>query len=139
MSALAFIDTNIIFYAFDRAEPAKRAVARQTLADLKEGGNGVLSTQVLLETANGFTKKLKLAPADVASIIRALAGRYRCVELTAENISEAVDISAAHKTSIFDALLIAAAESVGCDTLLTEDLNHGQVICGVRIYNPFAP
>ena len=137
VASLEFIDTNIIFYAFDRAQPAKRGVARRVLADLKVGGSGVLSSQVLLEVANSFTKKLKLSPPDVGSIVLALAGRYRCVQLMPRHIAGALEISWTHQTSIFDALLIDAAESAGCDTLLTEDLNDGQVIRGVRVHNPF--
>jgi predicted nucleic acid-binding protein len=38
--------------------------------------------------------------------------------------------------SFWDALIVAAAESAHCETLWTEDLNHGQVIRGVRIENP---
>jgi len=38
--------------------------------------------------------------------------------------------------SFWDALIVAAAESAYCETLWTEDLNHGQVIRGVRIENP---
>jgi len=37
----------------------------------------------------------------------------------------------------FDSLLLAAAEANRCDTSLTEDLNDGQVYCGVRAVNPF--
>jgi predicted nucleic acid-binding protein len=37
----------------------------------------------------------------------------------------------------WDALIIAAARKAGADRILTEDLNTGQVISGVRIENPF--
>jgi predicted nucleic acid-binding protein len=37
-----------------------------------------------------------------------------------------------------DALLISAAESATCTELITEYLNDGQIINGVKIRNPFA-
>jgi len=39
--------------------------------------------------------------------------------------------------SYWDALIVSAAARLRCDTLLSEDLNHGEVIAGVRIVNPF--
>jgi predicted nucleic acid-binding protein len=40
--------------------------------------------------------------------------------------------------SIFDSLIIAAALELGCNTLYTEDMQHGQVIEGtLKITNPF--
>jgi predicted nucleic acid-binding protein len=52
-------------------------------------------------------------------------------------IEEAIDISILNQLSFRDALIIAAAEHARCSTLLSEDLNHVQVIRGVKIMNPF--
>jgi predicted nucleic acid-binding protein len=35
-----------------------------------------------------------------------------------------------------DALIVAAAEQWGAETLYSEDLNDGQLIAGVRVVNP---
>jgi predicted nucleic acid-binding protein len=40
--------------------------------------------------------------------------------------------------SFWDALIVRAAAEARCDVLLSEDLNHGQVIDGVRIEDPFS-
>jgi len=37
----------------------------------------------------------------------------------------------------YDSLLLAAAESLGCDEFITEDLNDGQLYCGIKAVNPF--
>ncbi len=42
-----------------------------------------------------------------------------------------------NQLSIWDALIVCAANRAGCRTLLSEDLNHGQVIGGVAVVNPF--
>jgi predicted nucleic acid-binding protein len=43
------------------------------------------------------------------------------------------------QTSLWDALIIAAARESGATTLISEDLNHGQDYGGVRVLNPFRP
>jgi predicted nucleic acid-binding protein len=52
-------------------------------------------------------------------------------------IERGIDISIISQISFWDALLIAAAESANCTELITEDLNDGQIINGVKIRNPF--
>jgi len=49
----------------------------------------------------------------------------------------AIEISRSVQLSLWDALLIEAARSAGCDRILTEDLSDGAAISGVRIENPF--
>ena len=39
--------------------------------------------------------------------------------------------------SFWDALIVEAALKAGADRLFTEDLQHGQVIEGMRVENPF--
>ena len=63
---------------------------------------------------------------------------FEVVQVTTERILRAVDISAFHRLSFWDSLIISTAEAARCETLLTEDMNDGQIIEGVRIVNPFA-
>ena len=44
-----------------------------------------------------------------------------------------------HSLAFYDALIVAAALEAGCDTLLTEDMQHGRTFLGCTIVNPFAP
>ena len=52
-------------------------------------------------------------------------------------ILAAIDLSRLHSFSFWDALIVRTAAAAGCGLLLTEDLQHGQVVDGVRIENPF--
>jgi predicted nucleic acid-binding protein len=52
-------------------------------------------------------------------------------------IERGIDISIISQISFWDALLIASAESSNCVELMTEDLNDGQIINGIKITNPF--
>jgi predicted nucleic acid-binding protein len=49
-----------------------------------------------------------------------------------------LEIHAFCQISIWDALVVAAAEAGGCDTILSEDFNDGQRYCGILAQNPFA-
>jgi len=52
-------------------------------------------------------------------------------------VLRASEISETWKLSFWDSMILAAAEQDGAGELLTEDLNHGQVVAGVKIVDPF--
>ncbi|MHB8742014.1 MAG: PIN domain-containing protein [Sulfuricaulis sp.] len=54
-----------------------------------------------------------------------------------ETVLFASDIEERHRIAFWDAMIIASAARAGAERVLTEDLNHGQVIEGVQIQNPF--
>jgi predicted nucleic acid-binding protein len=58
--------------------------------------------------------------------------------LTIHTHSAAVALARDHGFSFYDALIVAAAIEAGCDTLLSEDLQHGRIVDGLTIRNPFA-
>ena len=53
-----------------------------------------------------------------------------------ETILSASELEERYLLSFWDALIIATASQAGAETLLSEDLNHGQIIEGVLIHNP---
>jgi predicted nucleic acid-binding protein len=138
MSDKAFVDTNILIYAYDVDAGAKHATAADVLRRLWHDGYGVLSTQVLQEFYVNATAKIPkpITPGEA----RAVISRYLAwpVEAnTADAVISASEIQERHRLSFWDALIIVAAVKAGAVTLLSEDLNHGQVIEGVKIVNPF--
>lgn len=132
----AFIDTNILVYSMDKSEPAKMTRCRSLLKELKKDVSGVISTQVLQEFYVAATKKLNAAPLAVKDIIHTFEN-FEIVTISPEIIKEAIDCSILSTISFWDGLIVVAAEYAKCDRLWTEDLNHGQVIRGVKITNPF--
>jgi predicted nucleic acid-binding protein len=81
------------------------------------------------------TAKLGADPLLVKDIIRSLE-RLETVVVSPMLIKEAIDCSLINQLSFWDALIVVTAECAHCEILWTEDLNHGQVIRGVRIENP---
>jgi predicted nucleic acid-binding protein len=130
-----FLDTNILVYCLDQSEAGKRGRCRKLIKGLTGETSGVLSTQVLQELYVAATAKLGADPLLVKDIIRSLE-RFETVTISPVLIKEAIDCSIINRLSFWDALIIVAAESARCDVLWSEDLNHGQIIRGVRIENP---
>ncbi len=130
-----FIDTNILVYCIDRHDPAKQKTSRLLLQTLGNDHSGVISTQVMQEFFVVGTKKLAADPLLVKDILHSFEN-FETVIVTPEIIKEAIDCSIINRLSFWDALIVATAESAKCERIWTEDLNHGQVIRGVKIENP---
>lgn len=134
--AEVFLDTNVLVYAFDAGDRAKQVRA---LALLSRHPDATISTQVLLEWYSAVTRKLNppLAAEQAQAALESLA-KLSVVPADTELVIRASRTAVHHQLSIWDAMVIEAAALAGCRTLLTEDLNDGQVIRGVRIENPFS-
>lgn len=133
-----FVDTNVLVYRYDMAEPAKRARALNWVTSLWESRTGRLSYQVLQELYEVLTRKLRTAvPASEAQhIVRNLA-TWNPVAPDLATLERAWLVQTRLSVSWWDALIIAAAQTCECQVLLTEDLQHGQAIGPLRIINPF--
>jgi predicted nucleic acid-binding protein len=131
-----FLDTNVVVYALDRRYPDKRKRAGELLRSVGESGAAALSTQVLQECYVVATGKLGIEP----MLAKALLSKLAVVETVLVDvvaIQAAIDFSVLNLISFWDALIVVSAAKAACTELWTEDLNDGQVICGVRIRNPF--
>lgn len=131
-----FLDTNVLLYADDLDAGEKRRQARAVVRDALGSGEGVVSTQVLQEFFVNSTRKLGVDPVDARRKVELLA-RMDLVRIDIAMILAAIDLRRLHSFSFWDALVLQAASVAGCSVLLTEDLQHGQVLAGVRIENPF--
>jgi predicted nucleic acid-binding protein len=136
MTEKVFIDTNILIYSIDTHDPQKRKKARALLKMVITKKSGVISTQVMQEFFVAATKKLHGDPIMVKGILGHLSN-FDIVTISPELIFSAIDYSILNQLSFWDALIVSAAESAKCQKIFTEDLNHDQVIQGVRINNPF--
>jgi predicted nucleic acid-binding protein len=131
-----FLDTNVLVYADDLDAGAKRTRARKVLSDSIRTGEGVVSTQVLQEFFTIITRKLGVE-ADAARRKVEPLGEMHLVRIELPMILDAIDLHRLHAISFWDALIVRAAAVAGCAVLLTEDLQDGRVLDGVRVENPF--
>jgi len=114
----------------------KQARATALIAQHLREGSGVVSTQVLHDFVNAAIRKLALPLENVPARVR-LHSRFETVNASATAVRDALDLPALYQASFWDALILQAARQSGCVQLLTEDLQAGAVIGGVRIVNPF--
>jgi predicted nucleic acid-binding protein len=136
-----FIDSNIFVYVFDEQSQPKQAIARSILNEALNHDSGVISFQVVQETMNVLTRKLKVnaRPEDAIDFMRKVLEPMWRVQPSADLYASAIELQTKLGFSFYDSLIVAAAQSAGCTRLLTEDLQHGQRIGTLRIENPFQP
>lgn len=138
-ASTVFVDTSVLLYSEDLADPAKHRAARDWLRTLWLRRIGRLSMQVLNEFYANATRRLK--PAMPAVDARAEVRRYqRWLPWVVDQatVESAWAIETRYGLSWWDALVTASAQHQGCRWLLTEDLTHDQLIDGVRVVDPFA-
>lgn len=132
----SFIDTNVLVYSDDPRDPVKQTKALDLIKDHLRRRTGVVSLQVLQEYFVSATRKLKL-DAELAKRRVEVFARFHVAEPTVGDILAAIDLHRLHRFSYWDALVIRCASQSGCSVLMTEDMQHGLEIDGVRIVNPF--
>jgi predicted nucleic acid-binding protein len=136
MSGRRFFDTNVLLYSLDFREPQKQSTASTLVASALAEGSGVISSQVVVEFAYNLLRKLHLTPLKVSEHCESLQ-ELEVVHNTLDVVELALHLVAYEPLSFWDACIVSAAAHAGCETLVTEDLNHGQTFAGVKIINPF--
>jgi predicted nucleic acid-binding protein len=136
---VTFVDTNVLIYAHDRSESRKHPLAEALLGDLWRSRTGSLSTQVLQEFYVVATRKFDPPMSRrAAREVVALYGEWSIVQVDVALVLSASQLEERHRLSFWDALIVEAARRSGARRLVTEDLQSGRRIGGVRIDNPFA-
>jgi predicted nucleic acid-binding protein len=137
MTAMRFVDTNILLYAASTApdEQAKSRVALLTLED----DDLAISVQVLQEFYVQVTRGAKhdrLTHEQAVLLIESFL-RFPVQEMTLKLLKAALTTKERFRISYWDAAIIEAAKAIGCDSILSEDLSHMQDYDGVKVINPF--
>ena len=132
---LHFFDTNIVLYAVDTSD-WRGPIAFDLLSKHTLEKTAVVSTQALQETYHNAVRKFGVQPEEARKYVERLATLH-VVDSDANFVISAISLAQTAQLSIWDSLIIAGAARAGCGVIYTEDLNHGQIISGVRIVNPF--
>ncbi|MGH8523907.1 MAG: PIN domain-containing protein [Gammaproteobacteria bacterium] len=134
-----FLDTNILVYLFDTDSPEKKTTVTGLIKTEGASGLLILSTQVLQEFYVVVTRKLARPLAlEVAELAVRDFATLPVRQVTPALILLAIRRSIESRLSFWDALMVETAIDAGATIILTEDLQDGQVIDGVRVVNPFA-
>jgi predicted nucleic acid-binding protein len=131
------LDTNILIYAISPEDGQGRTAAALDLLDRLAAVVPILPLQVVGEYLNVARRNPEIDLAEAVSRIQAIMAVHRCVASTARDFLSAVEVSARHGLQYFDALIITVAARAGATMLLSEDMQDGLEVDGLRVVNPF--
>ena len=120
----SFLDSNIVLYL--ASEDLLKADRAQEL--VAEGGT--ISVQVLNEIANISRRKMGLSWAETRNFLLMIRGLLKVEPITIEIHDVGISLAERYQLSVYDSMIVSAALSAECDTLLSEDLQDGLLITG---------
>ena len=127
----SFLDSNIVLYL--ASEDLLKADRAQEL--VAEGGT--ISVQVLNEIANISRRKMGLSWAETRNFLLMIRGLLKVEPITIEIHDVGISLAERYQLSVYDSMIVSAALSAECDTLLSEDLQDGLLLNGrLRVLNP---
>ena len=133
------IDTNVLVYAFDLAEPQKHPKGLEVVHQLELSNKGCLSVQCLSEFINATTR----GASPILKIDEALKQAEDLIEafpvflLTPTIVLEAIRGVRDHSLSYYDAQIWASAHLNQIPVIFSEDFSDGRIIEGIHFVNPF--
>jgi predicted nucleic acid-binding protein len=127
-----FFDTNVLVYI------ASSDAAKADRAEAIVSGGGAISVQVLNELANVARRKMRMSWQDTHAFLSLLRGLLNVHPVAVEIHETGLALAERYNLAIYDAMIAASALDADCDTLWSEDMQHGMVLDGrLRIANPF--
>ncbi len=138
-SAAVLLDTNVLIYAVDSAEPERSVQARRVLDSLESSGVASLCAQVLGEYCSVALRKFRhrIPPESVVPQAEAWARTFHVHNTTARVVLEALRASVRYQMPYYDAQIWAVARVHHIPLVLSEDFTDGAIIEGVRFADPF--
>jgi predicted nucleic acid-binding protein len=136
MTEPIFVDSNVFLYALDDADLGKQQAAQKWRAALWKSRMGRISFQVLNEF---YANALRLRPdasRDARQEVRDLL-TWRPVVMDAALLELGWKLQDRYRLAYWDSLIVAASKAASCGFLLTEDLQPGQTLDGVKVISPF--
>jgi len=130
-------DTNILVYATLSAPLAKTDRARDLLVRGMRTGSSILLLQTLAEFSSVAIRKAGIEVDAVRTTLDAWRAALPVQGSQDDDLSAALDAVKKHRLAFWDAMLWGAAQRAGVRYLLTEDLQDGFELAGVRFVNPF--
>jgi predicted nucleic acid-binding protein len=140
MSAENFLDTNILLHQLDTSDRRKHGIADRIVRSALAEDNACISWQVAQEWLNVALRKaaVPLNTEQARACLEAVLLPLLTVMPSPALYHRALDLQARWRFGFYDSLIVAGALAAGCKRLLSEDLQHGQRIETLTVYNPFA-
>jgi predicted nucleic acid-binding protein len=139
MNGKFFLDTNVFVYLFDTTAPAKAKKAARLVRDAVDTGKGIVSYQVVQEFFNVALRRFAhpMSGAEAEQYLITVFRPLLAVHSSPSLYVEALRVAGKHRFAWYDSIIVASALESQCDTLYSEDFQHGRQIEGLRMENPF--
>jgi predicted nucleic acid-binding protein len=139
MTALVFVDTNVLIYARDPRDAAKRSAAAEWIRLLWNEERGRTSVQVLNEYYEVVTRKFgaTMKREDVWDDVQSYLSSWNPQPIDSEVLACARDVESRYQLNWWSCLVVAAAQVQHCVLLLSEHLQDGADYGGVIVRSPF--
>jgi len=131
------LDTNILAYVEGVNDGTQKKIAAELIRKLPET-NTFLPVQVLGELFRVLVGKARWSPEQARTAVLSWQEAFPLIETSPSVLLAAIDLATDHGFSIWDAVILAAADAAGCRLLLSEDFQDGFTWSGVTVANPFA-
>ena len=133
---MKFIDSNVFIYAADSKNPVKRSIARKLITEAVASGGYEINVQVLNEFSSVAHRKLGLTIDEIKAYLEMFRA-LTILPVPADVTEKGLDVMQRYGLQSYDSLLLVAASESGCSEFISEDLNDGQIYCGMKAVNPF--
>lgn len=131
-----FFDTNVLVYCTDPRDKKKQDQALRLVQQASLNGEGIVSTQVLIELYQALGLKLRVPDVQRLALIKAYTA-WPVIDSDLALVTAAMEKSVRFQISILDAMVVEAALRSGATTLYSEDMQHGQRFGELTLINPF--
>jgi len=132
MSRIA-LDTNVLIYCHSLTCEDKMLIAIEFFSK-----NPVVSSQVISEYLNVMRRKFGMEKNAIMQLCSSWLEQCTIQPVVLSTVKLAQNLIDKYGFQIFDGIIIAAALEANCDTLYSEDMQHGQVVENtLKIVNPF--
>ena len=134
---MRFFDTNVLVYAATKQDLVKRNVARELIGHaLEVNHDGVITVQIMTEFINVMQTRFKASAKEIDEWVSQFYPLL-ATEVTMDVVRNAMYVKEEYGIQYHDALVVSAAEKLGCHEIVSEDLNDGQTYRGMKAVNPF--
>ena len=134
---MRFFGTNVPIYAATDQNRAKTEIARELIGHaLEVNHDGVISVQIMSEFINVMQKHFKVPVKEIDEWVSQFYPLL-ATEVTMDIVRNAMYVKEEYGIHYYDALVVSAAEKLGCHEIISEDLSDGQLYRGIRAVNPF--
>lgn len=131
------VDTNVLVYALEQGN-RRTALAERILVDAL-GCDCVLTNQALGECLNATRRRFPALVPQARQAVESWSVVFPVAPTSTEQLIRASALAERHRLQFWDSVILTVAGDAGAEFLLSEDMQDGAMVDGVRLLNPFNP